>query len=955
MPDEPAGTGEPTDRNESGEAVREGGPNLGIGERVGRYEILGVIGEGGMSYVYLAHDPELDRDVALKLMRVRVGSEGARRLRREAQALAQLSHPNVVPVYDAGMVGGQAFVAMEYVEGKTLRRWLRTKPPWRQVLAVMIDAGQGLAAAHARGLIHRDFKPDNVLLGDDGRVRVLDFGLARLAGVLDGSIVPSNPVDSIPPSSVSPAPSSRSPSSSSAKGLPSLTSSSAGRALASSDALVTRADQLIGTPAYMAPEQVRRDPVDARADIFAFGVTLYEALFGKRPFEAPARGAAGSLDKTMTLSITDSTVVKPPPPPRNSGVPRHVQRIVFKALAHDPADRWPSMDAMLAELRRDPWRPWRRAGVVATAVIAAGAIAVGFARPTRDTRAMCHGGASRLDAVWGARGRDRVRTAFTATKLPYADAAATSVSQALDEYAAKLARGADDACTATRVRGEQSEEALDLRTACYEQRWREVDALVQVLGRADADTVKEAPNATKSLSSIDDCADVAALRAPVPVPRDPAVRSQVDALEQRLAGVMAAYAVGKAADAASQGDALLADARPVSFVPLLARVNLWRGRAYADLAAEDKSIPAFRDAFDEALASRDDGVLRLSAVRLAQEYIYAHQPAEFDVWAAVAQSAIDRGTPDVKLQSFLDHTRCVALYNLGKLQDRLKCLERHAALVEPTRPLDEWELTTLGLAAVDAGQFERGLDYVHRGYEASLKLFGPAHPRTLEMRMYECKAQIDSGDPDAALATCGEALKAMQQVASDDPALVSRDHLYTALALVGAKRYEAARAELALAQSLGADESDVLETTAMIDAASGHPGRAIPHYRQAVAAELQDLPAVHPDVVSARLELGKALLDHHEVAEALKVLEDALETAKEAQLAPTMRADLEFAAAKALWASGKAGSSARGSAVDLARKALAAYVELAPKTPRFKAARDEIEAWVSASAAATSP
>ncbi len=304
----------------------------------------------------------------------------------------------------------------------------------------------------------------------------------------------------------------------------------------------------------MAPEQVRRDPVDARADVFAFGVTLYEALFGKRPFETPARRAAGSLEKTMTLSITDSAVVKPPPPPRNSGVPRHVQRIVFKALAHDPADRWPSMDAMLAELRRDPWRPWRRAGVVATAVIAVGAIAVGFARPTRDTRAMCHGGASRLDAVWGARGRDRVRTAFAATKLPYADAAATSVSQALDEYTANLARGADEACTATRVRGEQSEEALDLRTACYEQRWREVDALVQVLGRADADTVKEAPNATKSLSSIDDCADVAALRAPVPVPRDPAVRSQVDALEQRLAGVMAAYAVGKAADAASQGD-----------------------------------------------------------------------------------------------------------------------------------------------------------------------------------------------------------------------------------------------------------------------------------------------------------------------------------------------------------------------------------------------------------------
>ncbi|HEX8793480.1 MAG TPA: serine/threonine-protein kinase [Polyangiaceae bacterium] len=941
MPDDPAGGGERTEREVgSGPAPREGGPSVGIGDRVGRYEILGVIGEGGMSYVYLAHDPELDRDVALKLMRVRVGSEGARRLRREAQALAQLSHPNVVPVYDAGMVGGQAFVAMEYVEGKTLRRWLRSKPPWRQVLSVMIDAGQGLAAAHARGLIHRDFKPDNVLLGDDGRVRVLDFGLARLAGVLDGSIVPSNPSDSIPPSSASP------PS-----------SSSSGRALASADALVTRADQLIGTPAYMAPEQVRRDPIDARADLFAFGITLYEALYGMRPFEAPARPqSAGSRERTMTAaSITDTTLLRPRTPPRNAGVPRHIQRTVFKALAHDPGDRWPSMDAMLAELRRDPWRPWRRAGVAATAVVAAAAITVGFARPTRDTRAMCHGGATRLDAVWGAHGRDKVRTAFAATKLPYADAAATAVSQALDDYTAKLARGADDACTATRVRGEQSEEALDLRTACYEQRWREVDALVEVLGRADADTVKEAPNATKSLSSIDDCADVAALRAPVPVPKDPAVRSQLDALEQRLAGVMAAYAVGKAADAASQGDALLADARHVGYVPLLARVNLWRGRAFADLSDEEKSVPAFRDAFEEALASRDDGILKLAAVRLAQEYIYAHQPAEFDTWAAVAQSAIDRGAPDVKLQSFLDHTRCVALYNLGKLIDRLACLEHHAAQVEPTRPLDEWELTTLGLAAVDAAQYERGLDYVHRGYEFALKTYGPAHPRTLEMRMYECKAQVDSGDPDAAMATCGEALKAMQQVAADEPALLSRDHLYTAFALIGAKRYEAARAELALAQSLGADESDVLETTAMIDAASGHPARAIPHYREAVAAELHDLPAVHPDVVSARLELGKALLDHHDVGEARKVLEEALETAKDAQLSPTMRADLEFATARVLWASGKPKSTDRVHAIDLARNALAAYVELAPKTSGLKAARDEIEGWVGAQANATSP
>ncbi|HEX3346376.1 MAG TPA: protein kinase, partial [Polyangiaceae bacterium] len=138
MAEEP-GRGEPT---EPEKPTSE--PKLAIGERVGRYELLGMVGEGGMSFVYLAHDPELDRDVALKLMRVRVGKEGARRLQREAQALARLSHPNVVPVYDAGMVAGQAFVAMEYVPGKTLRTWLRGARTWRAVVTVMVAAGRGL-------------------------------------------------------------------------------------------------------------------------------------------------------------------------------------------------------------------------------------------------------------------------------------------------------------------------------------------------------------------------------------------------------------------------------------------------------------------------------------------------------------------------------------------------------------------------------------------------------------------------------------------------------------------------------------------------------------------------------------------------------------------------------------------------------------------------------------------
>ena len=179
----------------------------------------------------------------------------------------------------------------------------------------------------------------------------------------------------------------------------------------------------------------------------------------------------------------------------------------------------------------------------------------------------------------------------------------------------------------------------------------------------------------------------------------------MDAIEQRLAVVKASHAVGKAAEAAPWPTKLVAEARQVGFPPLSAEIDLWRGRAYADLSDEEsRSLPSRR--LRRGARARDDAVLRVAASRLAQEYIYAHRPAEFDTWAAVAQAAIDRGAADPTLQSFLDHTRCVALWQSGRMVARLKCLEEHAAKVEPARPLDEWELTTLGLAAVDVGQYD---------------------------------------------------------------------------------------------------------------------------------------------------------------------------------------------------------------------------------------------------------
>ncbi|HEY0993449.1 MAG TPA: serine/threonine-protein kinase, partial [Kofleriaceae bacterium] len=223
------------------------------GETVGRYVVLECIGSGSMGIVYTGQDPDLGRRVALKVLRSTAAggsSAGARRrLLREAQAMARLSHPNVVAIYDVGMHGDEVFLAMELIDGGTLREWLRrARRSWREIVAVFRRAAEGLAAAHAVGLVHRDFKPDNVLVGNDGRVCVTDFGLARPSSGASAERMPEPPP----------------------QGIDSM----------------TRTGAIVGTPAYMAPEQIEGGAADERSDLFAFCVAFYEALYGARPYLA---------------------------------------------------------------------------------------------------------------------------------------------------------------------------------------------------------------------------------------------------------------------------------------------------------------------------------------------------------------------------------------------------------------------------------------------------------------------------------------------------------------------------------------------------------------------------------------------------------------------------------------------------------------------------------------------
>src|SRR6185369_4327769 len=353
---------------------------LARGASIGRYIVLAMVGRGGMGEVYAAYDPELDRKVAVKLLRVKPGngvslSEGRARTLREAQAIARLSHPNVVVAYDVGTFEDKVFIAMEYVEGNTLTYWLQVQPRhWQDKLKVFTDAGHGLAAAHEKGLIHRDFKTDNVMISRDRHVRVMDFGLARQ--VQDKAAPGPAPAAT---SGATASPEAKGGASGVVQAIPIriLSGASAGNdgpptmvvatdpsapipieGRSSSgmfDARLTRTGAMMGTPAYMAPEQFLGTPTDARSDQFSFCISLYEALYGERPFE-------GSSMTTLTSNVVHGHVR---PAPDGAKVPLWVRKVLLRGLQPRARDRWPSMEAMIAALEKDPSvqrRKWLAAG-----------------------------------------------------------------------------------------------------------------------------------------------------------------------------------------------------------------------------------------------------------------------------------------------------------------------------------------------------------------------------------------------------------------------------------------------------------------------------------------------------------------------------------------------------------------------------------------------------------------
>ncbi|MEO7093913.1 MAG: serine/threonine-protein kinase, partial [Polyangiales bacterium] len=478
---------------------------------LGRYVVLEELGRGGMSVVYIAYDPELDRRVALKVVRGDKLTEAHRaRLHREAQALARLSHPSVVTVFDVGDLADDTFVAMELVDGMTLRDWCQQPRTWREVVRVLRLAGQGLAAAHAAGIVHRDIKPDNIVVSATGEVKLVDFGLARDLGDRSGEV--SDAISGDPDAGDSGSDLDR--SASSATTLRPL-------------GQITQHGRVIGTPAYMPPEQRGRSvDADERSDQFSFCATLYEALYKQRPFKS-SKKLMLDPDEQLTVAERPGVAIRTlaAPPPKKTDVPAWLQRVVSRGLAVDRNARYPSIDALLVELERDPQRMRRNIAIGAGALASVAAIATLLTwrmMPTSTHAAgpTCSTGEDRIAASWSPEKRAAIDRAAAVRGAPWTAGAVAAFADRADHYAADWKAMYQDACEATHVRAAQSSEALDLRSACLDRHLAGLAALISVMSDANLDALRKGGESVDNLPPVSDCADVQALRQVVRRPTD---------------------------------------------------------------------------------------------------------------------------------------------------------------------------------------------------------------------------------------------------------------------------------------------------------------------------------------------------------------------------------------------------------------------------------------------------
>jgi tetratricopeptide (TPR) repeat protein len=822
-------------------------PALHRGERLDRYVVIECIGTGAMSVVYAAYDPELDRKVALKVMRAPSGHD---RLLVEARAIAKLSHPHVVNVFDARVLEGDLFLAMELIQGPTLRRWLAANAGrWRTALALCVQAGRGLAAAHRAGLVHRDFKPENVLVcaGDSGApddvvVKVADFGLAMRAR--------EAAVQGEPPGA---------------------------DASASWPVGITRTGTVVGTPLYMAPELMDAAMASPSSDQYAFCVVLYEALFGARPFRA-----------TDFTGLRDEKRTGVAMPRDRRGVPRGIAEAILRGLAPHPDARWPSLAPLLDRL--EPTRP--RTPVIATGVLGIGLVAALAMRSADAELQPCEGGARVLEATWSAAARQDTDAGMRMAVDAVPTIAREHAIARIDAWSEAWLAGYARACRATRIDGTQSEALMDRRLACLERNRHDMHALVAVLASGRTDAVVHASEAVDALHDVTGCDDTdALLRGSPELPDSELARTAV----ARIAEARANRVAGQYADAVALGREAQAAADEVGEASLRARAHVELASALAAAGEPAAAEELFVAAIADASATAADDVVAEGWVGLLGVTVSAARHAEAERTGRFADAALQRiGEPTALRRRWWTALGTAALSR----GEHDLALQRYEAAHDLARTADDPigltdTLEQLARVELARGHPDAALAHMDRVIEVRIAELGEHHPRVADARVNYGNVLHDAG-------RWTEAEQWFRTAAADFEQALGPDHPSLAGALVGlavvARRQgdlAASRANLGRAlaireAALGAHHPDVAHTLvslANVEYESDDYEAARRQLDRALSIYAEHFSGDHPRVVAALANLASVATDSGRLAEAEQIYRRVL-AVRETKLGP---------------------------------------------------------------------
>ena len=826
--------GSPTDAGMSEAPVERS-----VGGRLGRYVVLGEVGRGGMGRVLRGYDPKLQREIALKELRHDALSPAARaRLVAEARAMAKLSHPNVVAIHDVeqlGPDGDHLVMVMEFIAGQTLAQWLKTDHVWQEVVLRFAEAGRGLAAAHDAGLLHRDFKPANVLLADDGRVKVSDFGLAK-------------PVE--------------------AAREPSVEFDPDRNGDGDTGAALTRTGAVMGTPRFMAPEQHLGEPLTPATDQFAFNVALWEALCGTPPYSGERLGARKR---------------KGPPPWPGEGVPKAVVEVIKRGLAPMPQDRWPDMPTLVATLERLA-KPSRHRGATSVAVLAAGLAGLagwGMRDSGRDTR--CTGAEEALSDVWSSERRSEVEAALAAGEAPYAQRVATDTGAVLDAYATEWIAMHTDACQAATVRAEQSERLMDLRMICLDDVKRDLDAVVTELVLADEELIPKAHRLVDGLPSIRGCADLDRLQSGMRP--DAADADVVMRAREYLAHARAAHKAGRFDAARKSIDAAREASASVDFDPLQAELLLLQAELQTVDAKYDDAVRSMESALEHALAASDRDLTREIVDRLMVVLSKQKQ----DITAARRYIPIARGLADTPAhKADVLHQQGNMLDDEGNYTDAeaafRKAVELHEEAGSDALTLARAE-GDLATAIANGGRLSEATDVHRRLVDVFRQALGPQHPSVAAALNNLAISIAENGDPEGAIPVMREALeiRAAAFGGAHPEVAVSRSNLSHMLREVG--RYEESETEIraaidAMKVSLEPGHPNIgrgLETLGLVLEEQGRYDEAEKALQEALAIKVARLGERNPDVGVSHANLANNYVDQQRFDEAAASYHRALD------------------------------------------------------------------------------